>query len=293
MDAAGSWVSLMDKEELSVGRDRKAAAILAQARQQARRTVLDGLLSLADCTDQRPLMLFALLACAIVITAVDLLFGVREFRGLRQQVLRLERLFRIWSLRLVLLYGVGALVALALIGRLDAITSLPPEFVLFAPSAETDDAGGVVIIIGAIVLGAGIASLIAARLKKADAQVTPQSAVVSSLVPRSSSEKIWAAIVSINAGVCEEIFFRLMLPLLFVLVLGNVVAAFVLSAMAFGSIHAYQGWKGVAATTIVGAGFTVMYVVTRSLWVVMAVHMAIDLNALLLQPWLRERVVKR
>ena len=44
-----------------------------------------------------------------------------------------------------------------------------------------------------------------------------------------------------------------------------------------------QATLGVA---LVGAALTYLYLLTGRLWVVMLVHVAIDLNALILRPWM-------
>ena len=79
------------------------------------------------------------------------------------------------------------------------------------------------------------------------------------LMPRNGAETLWTGLLSINAGVGEELFFRLALPLLIVLVTGNVVAAFAVAAIMFGLVHVYQGWVGVLATTFLGFVFTGVY----------------------------------
>jgi membrane protease YdiL (CAAX protease family) len=65
--------------------------------------------------------------------------------------------------------------------------------------------------------------------------------------------------------------------------------AFAIAAVLFGLAHCYQGWKGVLMTTLLGVVFTALYVAISRLWVVMALHALIDLNALLLQPLIFRR----
>ena len=61
------------------------------------------------------------------------------------------------------------------------------------------------------------------------------------------------------------------------------------ATMLFGYAHRYQGWRGMAATTIVGSVLTMIYLVSGRLWVAMLVHAAIDLNGLVLRPMLAGR----
>ena len=49
-------------------------------------------------------------------------------------------------------------------------------------------------------------------------------------------------------------------------------------------MHRYQGWVGVIATTALGAVMTGLYLMTGSLWVVMLVHVLVDLNGLVVTP---------
>jgi membrane protease YdiL (CAAX protease family) len=54
----------------------------------------------------------------------------------------------------------------------------------------------------------------------------------------------------------------------------------------FGLAHAYQGWVGVLATTVVGAVFAGLYLSTGELWIVMAAHVVLDLLGLVVRPTL-------
>ena len=108
----------------------------------------------------------------------------------------------------------------------------------------------------------------------------------SALLPRNRAELAHAAALSINAGLTEELFFRLTLPLLFVLVIGNVWVAFALAAIVFGLAHLYQGLVGVVATTAVGVLLTAFYLASGSIWIAVLVHAAIDLVGLVLRPLL-------
>jgi membrane protease YdiL (CAAX protease family) len=84
----------------------------------------------------------------------------------------------------------------------------------------------------------------------------------------------------------EELFFRLALPLLLVVLTGNAALAFVIATATFGLMHLYQGWAGVIATTLVGAVMSAIYLATGSIWIVIILHAAIDLNGLIVMPYL-------
>jgi membrane protease YdiL (CAAX protease family) len=59
---------------------------------------------------------------------------------------------------------------------------------------------------------------------------------------------------------------------------------------AFAAMHRYQGWAGMAANLVGGALLAALYMGTGSLWVAIAVHALVDLNALVLRPWVASRV---
>ena len=59
-------------------------------------------------------------------------------------------------------------------------------------------------------------------------------------------------------------------------------AAVVVAALLFGMAHAYQGSRGVLQTGLVGLGLAVLYVLSGSLWLPMALHAFVDLNSGLL-----------
>lgn len=203
-----------------------------------------------------------------------------------------QRQFRRWIAVTFVLFVGYTLLTLALLGRLFQINQLPAEFV----PAWVSLGGGEAIAgghIGGLALGMAIGGISAAavaalarRKKKAERRPAKQLGDFAALMPRNRAELFHAAAMSINAGLSEELFFRLALPLLFVLVIGNVWAAFALAAIVFGLAHLYQGWAGVAATTAVGVLLTAFYLASGNIWVAVLVHVAIDLVGLVLRPLL-------
>jgi len=111
-----------------------------------------------------------------------------------------------------------------------------------------------------------------------------QLASARGLLPERGDERWWYALVSVTAGVCEEILFRgFLMAYLTALVPGlPAIAALVISAAIFGMAHLYQGWGGVAMTGLVGAAMGLLYVYTGSLlWSIVA-HALLDLRVLAL-----------
>jgi membrane protease YdiL (CAAX protease family) len=111
-------------------------------------------------------------------------------------------------------------------------------------------------------------------LRSVRRQVEP----LESLVPRDAREARAFAALSVTAGLCEELLYRGFLLAMLTPLVGGI-AAVVLSSLAFGVGHAYQGARGVAKTTLVGLALAGLVLLTGSLWVPMLVHAVLDLNA--------------
>ncbi|MDQ0248319.1 membrane protease YdiL (CAAX protease family) [Sphingomonas kyeonggiensis] len=237
------------------------------------------------------------LAAALVLIAI-LIWSIRndgpEYRSFKVAAGTRERqaYFRRWLMKGIALYTLTPLAVLACLGRLEALIGAPDEFAAFRsvvePSARTarDQGFPPALVAGmliAVVLGAVIA-VAAARLfgggkPKAIGDVEP-------MLPRNNEERRWLVALSLNAGVGEELFFRLLLPLL--LMLGGIplVISFAIAALAFGAVHSYQGLAGVLATTLLAAFLSFLYLRTGLLWAVVLFHIVINLNGLILRPWL-------
>jgi membrane protease YdiL (CAAX protease family) len=103
-------------------------------------------------------------------------------------------------------------------------------------------------------------------------------------LPLTREERLWFAVVSVTAGVCEEVLYRGFLiryfsdgPWHLRLAL-----ALVVSCIAFGLAHGYQGLSGIISTGFIGAVMAIIFFITGSLWLPMAMHALLDLNVLLL-----------
>ncbi len=82
--------------------------------------------------------------------------------------------------------------------------------------------------------------------------------------------------VSITAGVVEEVIYRGFV----IWYLGQYMpiwGAVVLSSVAFGLGHSYQGANGVARVTLIGLAFGTLYVVTGSIWLPIIAHALLDI----------------
>jgi len=104
------------------------------------------------------------------------------------------------------------------------------------------------------------------------------------ILPVTQEERSWFALLSVTAGICEEVLYRGFL----IRYLSNgpfhasLGIALVVASIAFGLGHTYQGLSGIIGTTLMGALMAVIFLTTGSLWLPMALHAIIDLRILLL-----------
>jgi len=111
------------------------------------------------------------------------------------------------------------------------------------------------------------------------------------ILPRTRAELSLFMLVAIDAGIWEELLYRGFL-IWFLTPLTGMIGAVLLSSVLFGIGHAYQGWRGMLTTGFVGLIMAVLYVLTASLWWVMAVHAAIDIYGGLVTDRLRRRAAE-
>lgn len=200
--------------------------------------------------------------------------------------------YRKWVLTAFVLFGLSSLLLLFIIGRMRDVVYIPVEFASLRLGGQAGAAGlspegrqGFLIgaAIGSVAL-VGVLAIQVLRLAKAEPALVGD---VDALLPRSKAELGWAAALSVNAGISEELFFRLLVPLLVTTLTGSALGGFAVATALFGLTHIYQGWSGVVVTAAVGALFALIYLQTQSLFAVMAVHALADLRVLVLGPALR------
>lgn len=98
------------------------------------------------------------------------------------------------------------------------------------------------------------------------------------LLPHTPAERKLFWLVSLTAGVCEEIFYRGFLTWYLAVWIGLVPAVFV-SAIIFGFGHIYLGLAHVPRTALVGLVMAGVALGSASLWPAMLLHAAIDWNS--------------
>lgn len=104
-----------------------------------------------------------------------------------------------------------------------------------------------------------------------------ESRILGQILPRTPGEKSLFALLSLAAGVGEELAFRGFAVPALALVTGSLPAGVLLSSAAFGLLHGYQGWIGVLRTGLMGLVLAITFVVTGSLWPAILAHTALDL----------------
>jgi uncharacterized protein len=104
------------------------------------------------------------------------------------------------------------------------------------------------------------------------------------ILPVTQEERSWFALVSVTAGICEEILYRGFL----IRYLSDgpwhlgLWIALAVASIAFGLAHGYQGLSGIIGTALLGAAMAVIFLSTGSLWMPMVLHAMIDLRLLFL-----------
>jgi membrane protease YdiL (CAAX protease family) len=109
--------------------------------------------------------------------------------------------------------------------------------------------------------------------------VLKRTRVVHYFMPGTPGERVWWIIVSVLAGVGEEISWRGVQTALGAALTGSYVGGSVLTAIAFGLGHLNQGWRSAFVIAFFSLGFQAIVALSGSLYVAMAVHVAYDITA--------------
>lgn len=233
-----------------------------------------------------PVLLMVVAVYAGVIVWRGRAFRPRLMRTL-QESSRAQVLTR-WGWGQVVSFGIPATIGLLMLGidphapgLPSAIAVVPEEWVGWPPMPFL--AG---MAIGTVV--SALLTLWRARRGRAPFRIGDFPDVL----PRRRGDIVPAIWLSISAGVCEELFFRLLVPLLVGLVFGSAWAAVIVGTLLFGAVHRYQGPRGVIATTLVGGALSLLFAASGAFWLAVAFHIVIDLNALVVRPlcsgdWIR------
>ena len=237
----------------------------------------------------------------LVAVAVLALLVLRAARKDRREFPRFKRLrstkrrqatFRTWLLESLLTFGGGSVVLLAIAGGyaprlIEAVRQTPPGRWWMS---LLDSHGGLILVIAlslaVLVVGGTILLVYLAR----NTEEVPTIGDVAALLPRNRQELRYGAALSINAGVVEELLFRLAFPAVLFGATASVTVAIVGSVLVFGLLHAYQGVWGVLGATLIGGFLMLLYLASGSILVAIVAHALIDLRSLVLIPAVVYRV---
>ncbi len=197
--------------------------------------------------------------------------------------------YRRWMRRAPLAFGGSALLALTLGGRLETLWLFPPEFADLALQADhlagfNDDPVTLKLAVTGGLCGGAVVGILLSRWRMRRSKSPMVAGNLSAILPRRSVEFSWTAVLGTVAGVVEELFFRLALPLLAAIASGSAEFGFALATLLFAFAHRYQGWVGMAFSGTTGAVLAILYLATGDLWFAMLVHILLNLNGLVVRP---------
>jgi membrane protease YdiL (CAAX protease family) len=199
---------------------------------------------------------------------------------------RRQKTFRKWLRQSFVNFGGAAVVMLILSWQFVEPLKRSVEewgFVASARGAFADSGWVGPVVLAAVVVLLGGGAVLGIFLARSETEV-PSLGDVQALLPRNRAELKWGAALAVNAGVVEELLFRLALPALIFGVTGSAVAAVAASILIFGLLHVYQGLPGIIGALVLGAGFMAIYLGTGSIVVAIVVHALFDLRSLVLIP---------
>ena len=201
-----------------------------------------------------------------------------------------QRFYRRWVVKSFLTLFGTTIVSLLILRQLQALITLPAEFIPLAarlaarmPLTQVLDKSFLIGFASAAAITGILGGVLLAKKTQTSHAVLGD---IEPLMPRNSAETGWAALLSLNAGLSEECFFRLLLPLLLAGLLHSPLLAFVIATILFGLMHFYQGVAGVLMTTLVGVVLAGLYLWTGDLWIAIAAHAGLDLFGLVVRPTL-------
>jgi membrane protease YdiL (CAAX protease family) len=135
-----------------------------------------------------------------------------------------------------------------------------------------------VVMFGLLAILAMATVIILWRLRRAPPEaLTAAVGRLRKFMPTLGPEMAAFALVSLTAGICEELLYRGWLVNLLRAATGSVWAAIVVGAAVFGIGHAYQGTKAMLRTGFIGLQLAYLFVAVDSLIPGQVLHAAFDL----------------
>ncbi|MET4780784.1 type II CAAX endopeptidase family protein [Glaciihabitans sp. UYNi722] len=196
-----------------------------------------------------------------------------------------QKMFRKWLIDAFVAFGGSSIVILVLVWRfiprlLAAVCEWPIGRWFVGVVGTSGLIPGIALGL-AIAIVLGTVAVVYAVRKTDD---VPTIGDIGAILPRNRAELGYGAALSINAGLVEELLFRLAVPALIYGVFGNALVAVVASIVLFGGLHVYQGVWGIVGSMAIGALLMILYLTTGSILVAMIAHALIDLRSLVLIP---------
>ena len=242
---------------------------------------------------------WVILLLALGAVALFIYRDIKEYPHFKSLTKTEERqnMLKQWLVLSFSIFGVGGVLGLWAIGQIDALFEMPDLIQLNLNEIADEDNALVRLLKGfsktfgyaiffALILSPLIQLLMQKAARQEEEKTAPPKVVgdIEPLLPRNKKERVIAIGIALNAGFSEEIFFRLLLFICLTAVSGNIWVGIIGSTLLFGITHYYQGWSGVIGTTVFGAICMFLYLLTQSIWVPIALHVILDINALLLMP---------
>ncbi len=247
-----------------------------------------------DWPYSKPVLVVALLGLVVMLVVRAIRKDRDEYRRFKrfERTVNRQRMMRRWLISSLTLFGGTSVLLLVLVWQyiplvLRAVEVWPAAAAFRSLIDSTGD------LVPGIALGLGLVLVFGTVLAVYLAQnsdAVPTVGDVGPLLPRNRAELYYGAALSVNAGVVEELLFRLALPALVFGATGSATGAVMVSVALFGALHLYQGVAGIVGATVLGAILMALYLATGNILVPIIVHALIDLRSLVLIPVLVYRV---
>lgn len=236
----------------------------------------------------RPLLWLALVGLIVLLVLRSIRKDRKEYQRFKRYRTTAKRqaMFRKWLLSAFISFGGLSVAILLLAGAYVAplLRELQGWPVLrdIRSFAATDTVLFVVIGVG-VVVALTVLTVIGIVAARSEPDVVTVGDI-RAMLPRNRQELLLGGVMSVNAGVVEELLFRLALPALLFGASGSALVAVIGSVVFFGALHLYQGAVGIVGTTLVGAFLFALYVVSGAIAVPIIAHALFDLRSLVLLP---------
>jgi len=209
-----------------------------------------------------------------------------QFKRMRATASR-QKVMRRWLVESVLVFG--GLSAAVLLATWAYVPTALRDAQAWAPIAASREFFFDTSLGRGLAIGLGIGAVLALivpvlLLRRANPDDVPKLGDIGALLPRTRGELPYGFGLALSAGIFEELMFRLAMPALLFGIWADGPLAFVLATALFGLLHIYQKWTGVLTATVLGVVFAYLYLVSGTILLPIALHLLIDLRALVLLP---------